>query len=211
MTSQSKQEFALKLKNARIQAGLTQAQVADKLGITYQAISNYERGVNRIEVETLLKLCEIYNIDINELLPDDNLPNNIYPYNPTMYQIPILGTISAGLPMYAEQNVEGYIWIDLGSDRDYFALRVNGNSMNAARINDQDVLIVHKQCTVENGQIAVVLVGNEDAVVKRFYRNGNNVTLVPQSNDPKYLPQIYDITKTKIQVIGRVVRNQIDF
>ena len=84
-----------------------------------------------------------------------------------------MGLISAGLPLYAEQHIEGYTYTDLNHGEEYFALRVKGDSMNAARINDNDVLIVRKQCTVENGEIAVVMVGDNDAVVKRFYQNGS--------------------------------------
>lgn len=142
---------------------------------------------------------------------NNSLPDDAYPYNPVMHRIPILGTISAGLPLYAEQNIEGYTYTDLNGGEEYFALRVKGDSMNAAQINNGNILIVRKQNTVENGEIAVIMVDDEDAVVKRFYQNGDSVTLVPQSTNPQYLPQIYDLKKTKIKIIGKVMRNQIDF
>lgn len=66
-----KQEIAKKMKSLRIEAELTQQQVAEKLGITYQAVSNYERGKNSIETDLLLAMCEIYNVDpISVLSPD---------------------------------------------------------------------------------------------------------------------------------------------
>lgn len=58
---------------------------------------------------------------------------------------------------------------------------------------------------MENGQIAVVMVGDEDATVKRFYATGSTVTLMPQSTNPEHQPQIYDTAKMPIRVIGRVV------
>lgn len=63
-----KNEIAAKIKNARLAAGMTQAEAARRLGCTYQAISNYERGTSRVEVDILVKLCDIYGISINDVL-----------------------------------------------------------------------------------------------------------------------------------------------
>ncbi len=127
----------------------------------------------------------------------------------TFHRIPILGRISAGLPLYAEQHIEGYTLTDLNGGAEYFALRVSGDSMNAARIQDGDILIVRRQEEVENGEVAVVMVGDEDATVKRFYATGSTVTLMPQSTNPTHQPQIYDTAKTPIRVIGKVVEVKI--
>lgn len=124
----------------------------------------------------------------------------------TFHRIPILGRISAGLPLYAEQHIEGYTVTDLNSGAEYFALIVHGDSMNALGINDGYRLIVRRQDEVENGEVAVVMVGDEDATVKRFYATGDTITLMPQSTNPEHQPQIYDATKTKIRVIGKVVK-----
>ena len=78
--------------------------------------------------------------------------------------------------------------------------------MNALGIQDGYRIIVRRQDEVENGEVAVVMVGDEDATVKRFYASGDTVTLVPQSTNPEHRPQIYDTTKTHIRVIGRVVK-----
>ena len=127
----------------------------------------------------------------------------------TFHRIPILGRISAGQPLYAEQHIEGYTLTDLNGGAEYFALRVSGDSMNAARIQDGDILIVRRQEAVENGEVAVVMVGDEDATVKRFYATGSTVTLMPQSTNPAHQPQIYDISTTPIRVIGKVVEVKI--
>ena len=81
--------------------------------------------------------------------------------------------------------------------------------MSAARINEGDLLIVRRQDQVENGQIAVVMVNGEDATVKKYYRNGPMVSLVPQSLNPEHQMTTYDLRKTSIQVLGLVVQNVI--
>ena len=129
------------------------------------------------------------------------------PIDFSQYQtIPILGRIPAGLPVLAEQNIEGYTLTDLNRGGEYFALRVRGDSMNAMGIQDGYLIIVRRQSTVENGQVAVVMVGEDDATVKRFYATGHMVTLMPQSTNPVHTPQVYDTRNTNIQVLGRVVK-----
>ena len=83
--------------------------------------------------------------------------------------------------------------------------------MNAAKINDGDLLIVRRQETVENGEIAVVMVGLDEATVKRFKRDGNTVQLIPQSYNPIHQIQLYDLKKTRVKIIGKVVKCEIRF
>ena len=83
--------------------------------------------------------------------------------------------------------------------------------MNAARIYEGDTLIVRRQDVVENGQIAVVIVNDDEATVKRFYRTGSTVTLMPQSTNPIHQPQVYDPKTTNIRIMGLVVENKITF
>ena len=128
----------------------------------------------------------------------------------TFHRIPILGRVSAGLPLYAEQHIEGYTVTDLNGGAEYFALTVRGDSMNAIGICDGYRVLVRRQDEVENGQVAVVMVGDEDATVKRVYATGTTVTLMPQSTNPAHQPQIYDPAKTPVRIIGRVVRVEHD-
>lgn len=121
------------------------------------------------------------------------------------HQIPILGRISAGLPLYADEHIDGYTLTDLNGGAEYFGLRIHGDSMNALRINEGDIIIVRHQEEVEQGEVAVVLVDEEDATVKRFYSSDTTVTLMPQSTNPEHKPQIYDLSKTAIRVLGKVV------
>ena len=135
-----------------------------------------------------------------------HLPSGAIPINlSNIHRIPILGRISAGLPLYAEEHIEGYTLTELNGGAEYFALKVKGDSMNAIGIDEGRTIIIRKQDTVENGEVAVVMVGDEDATVKRFYSSGSTVTLMPQSTNPIHAPQLYDLAKTKITILGKVV------
>lgn len=137
----------------------------------------------------------------------EKLPDTLRPLDlGTFHRIPILGRISAGLPLYAEQHIEGYTVTDLNGGAEYFALIVHGDSMDALGIKDGYRIIVRRQEEVENGEVAVVMVGQDDATVKRFYASGSAVTLVPQSTNPEHQPQFYDTAKTPVKVIGKVVK-----
>ena len=132
-------------------------------------------------------------------------------YNPIVHRIPVFGFISAGLPLYAEDHIESYTYTERNGGAEYFALKVKGDSMSAAQINEGDIVIVRKQENVENGEIAVVRVEREDATIKRFKRDGDIVQLIPQSFNPKHQIQIYDLKNTSIDVLGKVMECKIEF
>ena len=160
-------------------------------------------GSNAYDVSKLTKKAQT---DIDDILSKIDAEKFV----PT-HRIPILGRVAAGLPMYAEENIEGYTFAVLPPGGEYFGLRVKGDSMSAARIFDGDIIVVRKQEIVENGEIAVVIVNGDDATVKKFYREGNIVTLSPCSFNPVHQTQIYDTGKIEVRVVGKVVLNQIKY
>ena len=196
-----------RIRDLRKAAGLSQEELGLQVGVKKAAIHKYESGlVVNLKQATIEKLAAALHTTPAYLLGLDtpSLPEGALPYHPTQ-RIPILGRISAGMPIYAEQNIEGYTVTDLNGGAEYFALRVSGDSMNAIGINDGYLIIVRRQESVENGEVAVVLVGDENATVKRFYATDSTVTLMPQSTNPIHQPQIYDLHRTRIQVLGKVV------
>lgn len=197
-----------KIKMLRKQKGLTQTELGEKLGVKTNAVSKWECGrVEDIPMSKVKAMSALFDVPPSFLIDDNQLPSNAIPIDlQSQHRIPILGRIAAGMPLYAEQNIEGYTLTDLNGGAEYFALRVSGDSMNAARIEDGDVIIVRRQDEVENGELAVVMVGDDDATVKRFYATNDTVTLMPQSRNPEHQPQIYDLKKTKIRVLGLVIK-----
>ena len=116
------------------------------------------------------------------------------------YGIPLLGKISAGIPIEAIENIDKYIngISDLFGSKDIFALKVKGNSMIGAGIFDGDIVIIKKQPKAENGEIIAALIENE-ATVKRFYKEKNSIKLVAEN--PAYNPIVAD----NIHIIGKVI------
>lgn len=200
--------------------GIDQKSFAQMIGVRPQAITDWKNGKTVSYKRHIEKIAEALGTTTEYLLTgngpkqkravsesDTALPRGAEHIDlGTFHRIPILGRISAGLPLYAEQHIEGYTVTDLNGQAEYFALIVHGDSMNALGINDGYRIIVRRQNAVENGEVAVVMVGDEDATVKRFYATGDTVTLMPQSTNPEHQPQIYDASKAKIRVIGKVVK-----
>ncbi len=200
--------FSKNLRDLMKQKGKDRNQVCADLGFKYTTFTDWYNGNKYPRIDKIEMLADYFGVLKSDLIEDKaDLPPNITPVDlQSQHRIPILGRIAAGMPLYAEQNIEGYTLTDLNGGAEYFALRVSGDSMNAIGINDGYLIIVRRQEEVENGEVAVVMVGDEDATVKRFYASDNTVTLLPQSTNPIHKPQIYDISKTKIQVLGRVVK-----
>lgn len=200
------------IKALREKQGLSQEALAQRTGYKDRSsIAKIEAGLVDLTQSKIAAFAKALNVTPANLmgiaddplyLPSDAIPIDFLEY----HRIPILGRISAGLPLYAEEHIEGYTITDLNGGAEYFALRVHGDSMNAAGINDGYLIIVRRQEEVEQGEIAVVIVGTDDATVKRFYSSDSTVTLMPQSTNPEHKPQVYDLSKTVIRVLGKVVK-----
>jgi len=113
--------------------------------------------------------------------------------------LPLVGEVAAGSPVVAEDRVEDYLAVpdQLAPDAD-FVLTVKGDSMVNAGILDGDLVVVRKQDDARNGEIVVALVGDEDATVKRFFREGGRVRLQPENDalEPMFPDQV--------QILGTV-------
>lgn len=117
-----------------------------------------------------------------------------------MINVPIVGTVTAGEPILADQNVQDYFPLpkNFTNSTEVFMLKVRGDSMINAGIYDGDMVIVNQVSTASNGDIVVALLG-EEATVKRFYKEHQQIRLQPENE--KYEP----IVSTDVQVLGRVI------
>lgn len=138
-----------------------------------------------------------------EGFPRVNGVHDTFPNSP-MSKIPILGTVAAGVPLYAEQNILGYEEVSqsLVKSGEYFFLIVQGDSMIGSRILPGDKVLIRKQPLVENGEIALVLVNGDEATLKRVKYLDDTAILYP--DNPSYEPMVYPISD--VEVIGYVAQ-----
>lgn len=123
--------------------------------------------------------------------------------NKEVVPVPLVGKVTAGIPILAVENVEETYPIPrdlIGCDEDVFMLSVSGDSMINAGILDHDYIIARKQNYANNGDIVVALIDNEETTVKRYYRELRRIRLQPEND--KYKPIIGG---DNIQVIGKVI------
>ena len=137
-----------------------------------------------------------------EILVDKDPRNNNG--NNDVTEVPIIGRVSAGSPILAQENIEGTIFVDnsiAGKSKRIFALRVQGTSMINAGILNGDLVLVRQQPTAEQGEMVVVLIGDE-ATIKRFYKYKNKIKLQPENDSMN--PIFIDSNDSEVRIIGKV-------
>lgn len=192
-----------KIKKLRNEYGYSQEQLGSMLGVQRAAVQKWESGaVKNLKKETLIKLSEIFNVPSSYFIDADYMNyDNVISF-PKMTRIPLVGTIACGTPILASENLDGEVTVpeDINAD---FALRCKGDSMIDARIHNGDIVYIRQQPTVENGEIAAVLI-DEEATLKRVYISNDTITLVACNS--KYQPFVYTGEQlNQIHILGKAV------
>lgn len=204
MSLGNKETMAKNIKRLMALNQVNATDVCTALGFKAPTFSDWVNAKTYPRIDKIEAMSNYFGVSKADLV-EEQLPSDAISYAPTQ-RIPILGRISAGLPLYADEQIEGYTYTDLNHGGEYFALRVHGDSMDALGIKEGYLVIVRRQDYVDNGTICVVLVGDNEATMKRFYQDGDTVTLMPQSTNPNHMPQIYNLKHTPIHIIGKVVK-----
>lgn len=193
-----------RMKERRKELGLSAEYVAERLGVSPATIYRYEKGdIEKMPGNILDPISRILNTTPSYLMGWENtlLPDYAIPV-PKMSMIPLLGTIACGEPILAEENLDGEVAMPEHVTAD-FALRCKGDSMTGARILDGDIVYIRQQPSVENGEIAAVLIG-EEATLKRVYRYPDKLVLSPAN--PAYEPFVYTSEEIEnIRILGKAV------
>ncbi|MCT3595659.1 XRE family transcriptional regulator [Lactobacillus amylovorus] len=201
-----------RIRYFRNKRGWTSEELANKLGTSRVTVTRYETGTRKTNQDVLFKLADVFNVSINEFFPNQGKPSNLVSVdNSGMHpvRIPILGNIACGEPILAEQNIEGYTTelFDEEPDGTLFALKCQGDSMEP-KIPNGATVIVREQPTVEDDEIAAVLVDdNEEATLKRIKHIGNQVMLMPENQ--KYDPIILN-KENPGRILGKVIKVSYD-
>lgn len=197
--------FSQRLKELRKARNMTQPQLAELLGIAKSTISMYENNRREPDLEMLEAIADIFNVDLNSLASKKDcsaIPNGFSPI-PLTSKRPRLGIISCGNPIDTPENFDGYDDVPDIFDCD-FTLVCEGDSMTGARICDGDIVYIKQQPTIENGQIAAVLIDGVEKLLKRVYITEDSIIL--QAENPAYPPRSYHKEDmNRVSIIGKVV------
>lgn len=192
------------LRGLRLENELTQSELGKRIGLSTSAIGMYERGEREPDFEKLEKIAGFFNVNLNFLLGKEAVVSN---KTIVGIRIPVLGKVAAGIPITAVENILDYeeISSDMASSGDYVALQIKGRSMEP-RMWDGDVVIIRRQDTVENGEVAVVMVDGDEATVKKVQFQKDGILLRPFN--PDFEPLFYsksEIENIPVRIFGKVV------
>lgn len=200
-------KIGLRLRNLRKEREMRIEDIARVLGVATSTYGRWESGSNSPK-NKIPELAKFFGVTTDYLLYGKDAPQ----IEPQMKgnKIPLLGSVAAGIPIEAIQYIEDYEEIPaaLGDPREFFALRVKGESMEP-KISDGDIIIVHKQEDVDNGQIAVVQVNGDEATVKIVKKGSAGITLIGLNVDV-YAPHFYtceEVENKPVRIVGKVVRS----
>lgn len=194
------------IKNRRKALGLTLEELAERIGTSKQTIHRYENGtISNIPKEKIEALAQALDTTPAALMGWQG--EDTIAFTMKQKRIPLLGRIACGTPIYAAGEYGGFCTPGGDIDAD-FCLAASGDSMIGARIFDGDIVFIRAQDTVENGEIAAVIIGDE-ATLKRvyFYPEKNKLVLSPEN--PKYEPLVYiDEELNSVKILGKAVAYQ---
>lgn len=196
-----------RIKQRREALGISVEDVAHQLGKHRATIYRYESNeIETLPTDVLEPLAVVLHTTPAALMGwedfHDAVPAGFEPL-PETEKAPLVGSIACGEPITVEENIEDYVDVPKGKNID-FCLSCKGDSMIEAGIYDSDIVYIHQQAEVENGEIAAVRIGNE-ATLKRFYYDGvGKVTLLPANS--KYAPLTYSGEEiNEIHIEGKAV------
>ncbi|WP_432202371.1 LexA family protein [Staphylococcus warneri] len=196
------------IKSRRKELNLTLEQVGDLVGVGKSTVRKWETGdIENMKRDKIVKLAKALRVSPSYIMGIEEEQPQLETLS--VKKIPVVSKISAGLPIYSEENLIDYIYFatnKLNSDKEEFGLKVSGDSMDKI-FQDGDIVVVEKDSVVENGQLGVVMINGYNATVKRIRYNGDQIILIPESNNTNHYPQVYD-KDDDVKIIGRVIASQ---
>ena len=210
--------FARRLKECRTNAGLNVRELGECIGVSGANVSRYENAIHGPGRDTLAEMVDLFNVNPAWLMGASS--EKYLNKAKICKRIPVTSHIPAGHLDITKENIIDYEYVEETSLID-FCFIVKGDSMINARILDGDLVYVRKQSSVENGEIAVVLIDDEEATLKRFYKLDDSIILrAEHPNHPdkvltksshRLLPIAFRLRSpafkevTTIQIIGKAI------
>lgn len=196
--------FSEQLKMLRNKKRLSQAKLADELGVSASTVAMWESGEREPKnYKTLELIADYFNVNMEVLLTGKLSPN----------KIPVLGRVIAGIPIEAVDKIIDYEEIpqSMAKNGEYFALQIKGDSMEP-KFSAGDVVIVRNQEDVDNGDIAIVLVNGNEATVKKIRKFDGGINLIPTNSNYDVITYTNaQIEQLPVRIIGKVVELRAKF
>lgn len=191
------------LKEYKSKTGYNNETIGQLLGLSKSTVARWSNGETKIlQSDTKTKLSKLIGIDV-----DIALNEQIF-----FLKKPVLGIVKAGYDLLADQNIQGYMEVSQkDSEKGDFFLKVQGDSMDLAKIHNNDMIYVKKCDNVPNGTIAVVMIG-EEVTVKKVIKKDNLFILEaanPNYENKYFTPQ--EVEELPVKVIGKVLYSRSDF
>lgn len=194
-----------RIKNRRKELGMSADKLAELINKNRATIYRYEKNeIENMPYDVIEPLAKVLNVSPAYLMGWEDRATSLDSL--PIKKIPVVSQISAGLPIYSEENLIDYIYFakdKISPDKELFGLKVSGDSMNKI-FQDGEVVVIEKDSVIENGQIGVVMVNGYNGTLKRIRYNGDQLMLLPESTNPEHLPQVYS-DESEIKFIGKVV------
>lgn len=197
------------IKNLRTQADLTQAELADKIGVTRATVTQWEREWSQPRMGAIKKLADVFGVSVSQMVSEDGISyshSNVSPM--PMATVPLLGTVHAGKPHDPDEYEYRTIEIPqflIDADPDCYALEAEGDCMNRVYPEGCTIAVSPNKEPV-NGSVAVVSIDGREAVMRRMYRTPNTLVLSPDSFNPNHDDiVITSDTEHTIEFLGKVV------
>lgn len=206
--------FANRLHIVLSKKNMKPVELSRKTGISRGSISNYLMGKFEPKEETISIIANILEVSPSWLMGFDVPMKKSEDIDEitSVALIPIIGEISAGEPIVADERIQGYLPIDTNiishkEIDDLFFLIVEGNSMNKV-FSDKSYILVKKQYYADDNDIIVALINNE-VTVKKFKTTDNRqfITLLPESTYEEFQPKIIDLKDNDFKILGKVIGN----
>lgn len=208
-----------RIRNRREELGLSQDELGKRLGYKSRSSINKieldQRSLTQSKIKTIADALETtpsYIMGWNEpdvKLDEEDLKffDNLFPIETKKF--PLLGNIACGKPIFADEQFEAYVEAGANIKAD-FCLRAKGDSMIGARIYDGDIVFIHKQEMVDDGEIAAVLIDDEATLKRVYYDQENNVIQLFAENPQYKTMRFVGEELNHIRILGKAVALQTD-
>ena len=204
--------LATNIKKLRLEANMTQAKLAELIGVTRATVTQWETGWSQPRMGAVEKLANVFGVSMSALVSDNpaayRAPNALDVVAMPMVRVPLLGYVHAGKPETAEEYEYESIEIPeflLDSDPNCYALKAEGDCMDKVYPEGCTIVVSPNKEPV-NGSVAVVRINGTDTVMRRMYRTPCTLVLSPDSYNPEHTDiVITSDSNTTVEFLGKVV------